>query len=61
MRQAPKEPSWTLGLGHPTFKFISSYPYCYPITAAYAKRFGSQPPSCNTIGCSIGLKGSTCL
>lgn len=58
IRQAPNDPFCTFGLGHPTFKFISSYPYCCPKIAACANFYGSHPPTCNAMGCYSGLKGS---
>ena len=55
MRNAPKPPDFTLGLGQPTFKLISSYLFSLIILVASARSFGSHPPSWKTTGFSISV------
>ena len=45
MRKTPKLPDLTFLEGQPTFRLISSYPYSWPMIAASARDFGSEPPN----------------
>ena len=57
IRQAPKEPDCTLGLGQPTLRLISSKPNASPRRAARDNKSGSQPPNCNATGLSSACMG----